>query len=189
MMQFIGLDGGQGSGKTTYAKELTRQLQSQSSSPVLYVETDDFLIEREKRESLTEDFFKNFPNRRKLWDFERIGRVLRSLQTSAGKTLTVQRLYNRSTGKRDRTKSLKVDYDSIILVGGPYLLEPEMKDIFGRLIFLNVPEATRLQRVIIRNLEEGKSEGRAKTIFRNFEHFYTPYWGNRLNEYDEVIDN
>jgi uridine kinase len=188
MIRFYGLDGGQGSGKTTYAAKLIDQLKTQTKSPVQYIETDDFLSERHTREHLEEDFFRIPSNRRKLWDFERMGTILHKLRHSAG-NLTIHGLYNRATGKHDRSTSFELNSDTIILVGGPYLLEPEMKGLFQRLMFLNVPEDIRRERVVKRNLEHGQSAERALTIFRNFEHFYEPYWNDRLSRYDEVITN
>jgi uridine kinase len=189
MLKFVGLDGGQGSGKTTYATHLIKELQKKTDSPVLYIETDDFLSERESREHLDEDFFRNFANRRKLWDFERMGDVLYELKHSVGKTVTIDGLYNRKTGMRDRIEEFDVHNDSIFLVGGPYLLEPETRPLFSHLIFLNVPKEIRRERVVKRNLELGGSKERALTVFRKFDHFYSPYWNNRMGEYSEIVEN
>ncbi len=189
MIEFIGLDGGQGSGKTTYSYSLIPELQKRTSSPILYLETDDFLTEREWREPLPETFFEVPANRRKLWDFERMGHVLVKLQETEEHSLEINELYNRASGKRDRTISFEVHDDSIMLVGGPYLLEPEFQGLFSRLLFLDVPEETRLERVIGRNVAEGKSEARAREVFGKFEHFYHAYWADKLDAYDEVIRN
>jgi uridine kinase len=189
MIEFIGLDGGQGSGKTTYSRSLISELQQRTSSPILYHETDDYLTEREWREPLSETFFELPANHRKLWNFKRMGHVLIKLQETEGHSLQIDGLYNRATGKRDRAVSFDVHDDSIMLVGGPYLLEPEFQGLFSRLIFLDVPEETRLGRVISRNIAEGKSEARAREVFRKFEHFYRPYWEGNLDAYDEVIRN
>lgn len=189
MIKFIGLDGGQGSGKTTYSLTLIAELQQGTSSPVLYLETDDFLVERNRREALCEGFFEVPANRRTLWDFERMGRVLVKLQSAEEPTVQIDKLYNRMTGKRDRPTSFDVSDDSIVLVGGPYLLEPDFRYLFSRLFFLDVPEETRLERVINRNIDEGKSVTKARELFRKFEHFYNSYWSDRLDAYDTVIKN
>jgi uridine kinase len=189
MTKFIGLDGAQGSGKTTYSRKLLKSLQAQTKSPVLYIETDDFLTEREWREPLPESFFRVPANRRKLWDVERMGGILRELNSSANTQIQVEGLYNRQTGKRDRLIEFDIHSDSIVLVGGPFLLEPEFNELFDHLILLNVPEDVRRQRIVERNIANGSSKERALEVFQKFEHLYTPYWKNQLSKYDEVVDN
>jgi uridine kinase len=189
MAKFIGLDGAQGSGKTTYSHTQLKRLQAQTKSPVQYIETDDFLTEREWREPLPESFFRVPANRRKLWDFERMGSILRELSGSADTQIRVEGLYNRQTGKRDRLIDFDVHSDSIVLVGGPFLLEPEFKELFDHLILLKVPEDIRRQRIVKRNVANGGSRERAQEVFQKFEHLYTPYWENQLSEFDEVVDN
>ncbi|MBU3965668.1 hypothetical protein KKG29_00315 [Patescibacteria group bacterium] len=69
---FIGIDGGQGSGKSVFVGEFKDYLGKNTDYNVLNIETDDFLIERNKRRNLTESFFNNTKNLDFLFDFFRM---------------------------------------------------------------------------------------------------------------------
>lgn len=188
MARFVGLDGAQGAGKTTYATKLISEYESQTGLPVAYIETDDFLVEREQREHLRESFFVP-ANLRKLWDFERLGQVLRQMQMMGSGVLKIDGLYNRMTGKRDAAKVWEVRDKGVVLVGGPYLLEPELNNLFEKLIFLDVPLGERKRRVMGRWTGAGRSQEEIAVRFDKFERFAGPYWEKRMDRYDEVIPN
>jgi uridine kinase len=184
MRQLLGIDGGQGSGKTTYAKQLLAKLRNEGNDAV-YIETDDFLSERSFRDALKSSFFDDISNLELLFDFDSMGKTLAEMLDTNNRSLT---LYNGATGLHDRSKAFELSDDSVVLVGGPYLLHATWPT-FSRKIFLKAPLSVRRERTLERNKTKTRSDASQRTLFANFEKFYTPYWNNRLAEYDEIIDS
>lgn len=184
----IGIDGGQGSGKSTFIKELESYLDKNTAYSLIFLETDDFLVERSQRENLPPEFFKEQKNLGKLFNFKRMADVIKEFQKSMNKTVGLDGLYNTLTGKRDRSKEYEFKDINIILIGGPYLLEKNYPK-FDIKIFLSVSRENRLQNTLVRTLAKQRTVDSQKELFNKFELFYNPYFTQRLSEYDLFIDN
>lgn len=184
----VGIDGGQGSGKSTVIKELMDYLSSNSNYKIISLETDDFLAVRSKRENLTNEFFTKQENLKKLFDFERMAKVIKQFQLAKNETITLSGLYNTLSGEKDRIKEYVFGDKNIIIIGGPYLLEDSYPN-FDIKIFLYATEKNRLQNTLIRTLAKKRSIESQKELFNKFECFYKPYFVNRLSGYNIFIDN
>lgn len=184
----IGIDGGQGSGKSTFIKELEAYLNTYLDYKTIFLETDDFLVERSKRDNLPQKFFNEKENLKQLFDFERMAKVIKQFQSVKSKKITLTGLYNTLSGKRDRNKEYIFGDKNIIVIGGPYLLEASYPN-FDIKIFLYVTEKNRLQNTLVRTLAKKRSVESQKELFNKFEHFYKPYFVNKLSAYDIFIDN
>lgn len=182
------MDGGQGSGKSTLIKELKNYLSSILAYKIISLETDDFLVERSKRENLPSEFFNRQENLKELFDFERIANVIKQFQSAKNEIITLSGLYNTLSGKRDKNKEYVFGNKNIILIGGPYLLEKNYP-AFDIKIFLYVKGNKRLENTLVRTLTKQRSTESQKEIFNKFERFYKPYFINRLSEYNMLIDN
>ena len=177
----IGIDGGQGAGKTYFIAEIQKAFKALSvvqERAIIVLETDDFLIERSKREHLSADFFNDISNLGALFDFSKAAEILR-LSAS---------LYNTETGKCDCSRLLSFKEQNIVLVGGPYLLESSYP-VFDLRVFLDVDEERRLYNTLERNEGRSRSAASQRSLFQNFEKFYKPYFDARMCEYDVIIDN
>lgn len=184
---FIGVDGGQGSGKSYFITELKEDLANYNDYNIIDIEADDFLIDRDKRNNLPASFFKSTENISRLFDFERMAEVLLLLQKN-NETIEINNLYNTQTGKKDRVKHYNLKEKNIVLVGGPYLLSPLFLK-FDLMIFLDVKEENRLTNTLKRTINKTRTIESQKELFNNFESFYKPYYSDRLSTYDMVIDN
>ena len=184
----IGIDGGQGSGKSTFTEELQNYLRSILHRNSVHLETDDFLIERAKRKNLSLDFFTSLSNLNYFFDFDRMSKIIKKFQTSKNKIIVLNNLYNTKTGRRDRIKRYRFVDKNIIIVGGPYLLSPSFPQ-FDLKIFIHAERQTRLRNTLKRTLNKQRSIKSQTRLFNNFELFYIPYFSRRLFDYDLIVNN
>jgi uridine kinase len=185
----IGIDGGQGSGKTHFIESLKKEILRQSNYWVENIETDDFLIERNKRENLPTDFFKDKNNLSKLFDFKKFVKIVKLLAKTKNNDIKITGLYNRKTGNKDRDEIKHLKDKNIIIVGGPYLLSSTLPK-FDLKIFLDVTEKNRLKNTLQR-VANNKSRTLAsqKKLFKKFEHFFDKYYTNKLSGYNLILNN
>jgi len=187
----IGIDGGQGAGKTYFIAEIQKAFKALSvvqERAIIVLETDDFLIERSKREHLSADFFNDISNLGALFDFSKAAEILRLSASLHTTQYLLTRLYNTETGKCDCSRLLSFKEQNIVLVGGPYLLESSYP-VFDLRVFLDVDEERRLYNTLERNEGRSRSAASQRSLFQNFEKFYKPYFDARMCEYDVIIDN
>lgn len=184
----IGIDGGQGSGKSTLVEEVKKYLQQNTEYNILQIETDDFLIERDKREDLPVSFFQQAKNLSYLFNFKQMSAVLQTLIDSKDQVVTIGDLYNAINGKKDRSASYLLNRKNVIIVGGPYLLAPEMP-VLDYKIFIFVTKKNRLLNALKRTVDQKKDLHRQKELFAKFENFYVPYFQEMLPSYDLFVDN
>lgn len=184
----IGVDGGQGSGKTCFIKELKSFLCESSHYNIVTIEIDDFLIERKKRENVLSSFFDSMENISHFFDFKRMSKVLQLFRKTNNKVIKIKNLYNTKSGKKDRYKCYHLTQKNIILVGGPYLLSPLFPP-FNIKIFLYAKKHNRLKNTLTRILNRTRTYQSQKELFKKFEKFYEAYYSGRLSSYDLIIDN
>lgn len=178
----LGVDGGQGSGKSTFIIKLTQNIKNYN---VQTIEIDDFLIERNKRENLPESFFNDINNLYFFFDFDRMKKTIQQLSSSKNKIITLKNLYNIKTGKKDRKKEIKLKEKNLIIIGGPYLLNFKL----DLKIFLKVDINNRLNNTLKRTLTKSRSVESQKILFKKFEKFYKPYYFDKMRLYNIIIDN
>lgn len=185
----IGIDGGQGSGKTHFINNLERKINNYNNYWVEKIEIDDFLLEREKREKLSIKFFENISNLSLFFDFKKFAQTVKLLAKSKNRDIKIDGLYNRKTGKRDRSEIKHLKDKNIIIVGGPYLLSPILPQ-FDLKIFLDASEKKRLKNTLRRtDLNQSRYQESQKELFKKFELFFKPYYTGKFSAYNLVIDN
>jgi len=136
--KLIGIDGGGGVGKTTFAQHLSDVL---PQSEVIH--SDDFYKERNKRVKGTE--YEVNPN----YDWERFEReVLQSVRE--GKPVA----YHIYDWKQDvLEKSVSVPLDATIIIEGMYVIQRVYKDLFDYKIWIHAEDDIRLVRALTRDGE------------------------------------
>lgn len=188
---FIGIDGGQGSGKSVFVGKFKKYLEENTEYNVLNIETDDFLVERNKRDNLTELFFNNVKSLDFLFDFSGIKNlILRIAKSSTGSVVKIDGLYNSLSGKRDRKNLYKIKNKNVVIVGGPYLLHPTLKGKLDLLILLKADKQNRLKNTLLRNIKKKyRTDEEQKKLFKRFEKFYNPFYFRKEKSFDVIIDN
>jgi uridine kinase len=179
-LTIIGTDGAQGSGKSWFQQELQQALQA------FVIETDDFLPPRDKREFITPTFFEEHESYRRFYDFRRMGEVFAQLRR--GDPMTIEGLYNRNDDGRC-TKTLEYKGERIIILGGPFIYQPELPEPDFS-ILLCVDEEYRWQNVATRTLGLNcRPLEQQKAIFDGSENWYRYYYGRFNPKYALLIDN
>lgn len=184
----FGVDGGQGSGKSTFLKQIKKIIDEDGKYTSISLETDNFLIDRFKRENLLISYFKNPKNIYKLWDFQSLLILLNTFMVSFNTNIHVNNLYSHISGKKDKEETFRLRGNNIILLGGPYLLAPTLPK-FDFKIFLDVSRNNRLNNNISEGMARGKSFKSRKESFEKFENFFKPYFSSNLDNYNMIVDN
>jgi uridine kinase len=149
-VRFIAVVGGSGSGKTWLAKELVAQLGDQASHLSLDHFYQDLSHLPPAQRAQT-----NFDDPAAI-DWESLQDVLKTLQ--CGESAQVP-IYDFSEHIRKKETST-LECRPYVIVEGLWLLHPEcLRETFAMSVFVNCPEATRLQRRIERDqITRGRSE-------------------------------
>lgn len=162
MTKLIGIDGLGGSGKTTFAHEMQKQIHSS----VLF-HLDDFIHPRKIRyDSNFEEWYCYYHLQ---WRYDYlIKKLLEPLKNGIDVNETIE-LYNKETDSY-RKQKVGILVGRTVIVEGVFLQRPELRAYFDQVIFLNVSEEKRLQRVIERDTYIGSQAD----ILKKYETRYFP---------------
>lgn len=136
--KLIGIDGGGGVGKTTFAKHVSDAL---PESEIIHL--DDFYKERSKRVKGTG--YEVNPN----YDWGRFDREILAPLT-LGKPIVYQ-AYNWNTDAFEGPVS--VTPDATIIIEGMYATQPAFKDVYDYTIWIHAEDDVRLDRALTRDGE------------------------------------
>lgn len=144
----IGVDGVDGSGKTTFAQSLAEGFRA-SGRAVHVVHLDDFLNDRATRYRLgrtsPEGYFKDTYN---LDSFRE--NVLRPLR-SGGEPAIVLRAFDYATGTDFNDAPTVVPPGCVVIVEGMFLHRDELRELWDISVFLDVPFKISVQRMADRD--------------------------------------
>jgi uridine kinase len=140
----IGIDGYGGSGKSTFAAELSESLEA---APIISI--DDFYkpSRERKREPAPHAFGWQF-------DWQRLEKeVLKPLNTKGSAR------YRRYDWKTDGLANMRtMQAGSPIIIEGVYILRPELVSYYDLRLWIECPKEIRLQRGIVRDGEQARSQ-------------------------------
>ena len=143
----IGIDGLGGSGKTTYAYELQKQLEN---SFVFHL--DDFIHPRIIR------YDKNYQEwycyYHLQWRYEYLIRKLIYPLKKMGTLNSIIELYDKDTDSY-KQKQINIPSGSTVIVEGVFLQRPELRSYFDKVSFINVNKEERLNRALKRDVYIG----------------------------------
>jgi uridine kinase len=170
--KIIGIDGLGGSGKTTFAGKLERQLKH-----AIVFHIDDFIYPRKIRydESVTpwEAYYY------KQWRYEYfIRKVLHPVMSG----LTVDEsmeFYKKETDQYIR-KRITIPVGTQVIVEGVFLQRKELRNYFDFVVYIDVNKNTRLMRVLKRDTYIGTKE----EIIAKYEQRYFPAEEMYVKEYN-----
>ncbi len=162
--QVIGIDGMGGAGKTTVSEEISEMLHAQEI-PVTILHIDDFIHPRcvRYRDDVPEwECYYQLQ-----WWYAPLLELLAAYRRDGAFSGTVQ-LYNKEQdcyGEQEIT----IPENAVIIVEGVFLQRPELKGTFDAVVYLDVPEHVRLERVLSRDGYIGDEDAiRAKYENRYF---------------------
>lgn len=142
----IGIDGLGGAGKSTISALLADALREDGKF-VLLLHIDDFIHPRAVRYNDAVPEWECYYYLQ--WNYETLLAVLAPLKQNATFHGEV-RLYEKETDTY-RTQALDIPAGSIVIVEGVFLQRSELAEVFDYMIYIDVPEEIRLQRVLQRD--------------------------------------
>lgn len=176
---FVGLDGLGGAGKSTVSEEMQRILKNEEYN-VFILHIDDFIHKRAVRYNDNYKEWECYYNLQWRYDYL-LESVINPLKS--GKESIKFELYDKENDTYfDNT--LYVPIGSIIIIEGVFLQRSEIKDIFDYMIYIDVSEEIRLERVLKRDTYIGETD----KIKIKYENRYFPAERVYVKEYSPVIN-
>lgn len=174
----VGIDGLGGAGKSTIVNSLKLQLQNENY-PTYILHIDDFIHPKHIRYDNTKEEWYCYYNIQWRYDYL-VEEILSPIKK--GKTInkTIE-LYNKENNKY-LLQSLYIPYGSILILEGVFLQRKELKNYLDFVIYLDVPQDVRLNRVLIRDSYIGELED----IKNKYERRYFPAENKYLLEYSPI---
>jgi uridine kinase len=158
----IGIDGLGGSGKTTYAYKLQRQLEG---SMIFHL--DDFIHMKEVR--YNEDYEEWYCYYHLQWRYDYlIQKLLQPLKSGLAVNEKIE-VYNKETDSYI-LREIEIPVGKTVIIEGVFLQRPELRPYFETVIYLDVDQETRLKRISDRDTYMGSKE----EIALRYEERYFP---------------
>ena len=146
----LGIDGGSGSGKTTYALTLQQQLEG---SMVFHL--DDFI--RKKKVRYNEDYEEWYCYYHLQWRYDYlIRKLLQPLKCDCSLNDTLE-FYDKETDSYV-LRQVEVPAGTTVIVEGVFIQRQELRSYFNKVIYLDVDREKRLKRVLERDTYIGSTE-------------------------------
>ncbi len=172
-MPVVGIDGLGGAGKSTVADMLCEELKEKGIHTIL-LHIDDLINKREVRYDPGLPEWQCYYE--KQWRYDYFTEIINKAKRSA-EAIEVE-LYDKDNDSY-YTKEYPVRRNSIIIVEGIFLQRKELDGIFDYMIYIDVPEAVRLGRVLDRDTYIGDRE----SITDKYENRYFPAEHRYCREY------
>lgn len=158
----IGIDGLGGSGKTTYAMNLQRQVKN-----AIVIHLDDFIHTRKVR--YNEQFESWYCYYYLQWRYDYlIDKLLEPVRNGLAVNDTIE-LYDKSKDSYLMQK-FAIPVGTTVIVEGVFLQRPELRAYFDKVIYLETDRDTRITRALDRDGYIGSNED----IIRHYEQRYFP---------------
>ena len=146
----IGIDGGGGSGKTTYAYKLQRQVKGS-----IIVHLDEFIHKRVVR--YNEEYEEWYCYYHLQWRYDYlIQKLLQPLKSGLAVNEKIE-VYNKETDSYI-LREIEIPVGKTVIIEGVFLQRPELRPYFETVIYLDVDQETRLKRISDRDTYLGSKE-------------------------------
>lgn len=174
----VGINGIDGSGKTTFAAALADELRTKTQRQVVTFSIDGFhnprSIRYQKGRDSAEGFYKDS------FQFETFQSVLKTLKTPNGTAIPL-RVFDVRTDQAANEALTNVTADAIVLIEGILIFVPLLAPHFDFKIYLDVPFDVALQRMLKRDADLFETE---EEEIKLFESRYKPGQQLYMNEVD-----
>ncbi len=171
----IGIDGLGGAGKSTVSEKLLIQLQD-AGIPVTLLHIDDFIHPKAIR------YNPNYPEwecyYHLQWRYDYLCKQILQPLRRVGALDTLIERYQLDQDSYTHS-SLHIPAGSIVILEGVFLQRQELAGIFDLMVYVDVPEAIRLQRVLERDGYIGDKDA----IAAKYAHRYFPAEHHYIAEY------
>lgn len=174
----IGIDGLGGAGKTTLVNSFKLQLQNENySSYVLHI--DDFIHPKRIRYDSSKEEWYCYYNLQWRYDYL-VKEILSPIKN--GEIIDKQiEIYNKESDEYF-TQRVNLVHGSVLILEGVFLQRKELKDYLDFVIYLDVPQEVRLNRVLARDSYIGGLED----IKCKYEKRYFPAEEKYMLEYSPI---
>lgn len=161
----IGIDGLGGAGKSTISESLSALLGEENYSVTL-LHIDDFIHPRSVRYNSDYPEWECYYNLQWRYDYL-IDRIIEPIKSGRDFACDIE-LYDKDNDSYF-LQPAAIPNGSIVIIEGIFLQRPELKGVFDYMIYIDVPEETRLARVLERDgYIGGKEQIKAKYDGRYF---------------------
>jgi uridine kinase len=172
-IRIIGIDGLGGAGKSTISEEICQYLKDKGYHTIL-LHIDDFIHVREIRYNSAYPDWHCYYNLQ--WRFDYFRSVIDEIKKNAKDYIDID-LYNKDEDTYYQQR-FTISDNMIIIVEGIFLQRKEYHNIFDYVVYLDIPEDIRLQRVLKRDTYIGDEQ----QIIDKYERRYFPAQHKYLEE-------
>lgn len=162
----VGIDGLGGAGKSTVSELLLARLKSDGHNVIL-LHIDDFIHTRAVRYNSDFAQWECYYNLQ--WRYDYLIREVLAPVRSSGEVVRDIELYDKDTDTYFY-EHIDIPEGSIVIIEGIFLQRPEIRDLFDFMIYIDIPEETRLSRVLRRDGYIGNEDD----IREKYENRYFP---------------
>ena len=142
----IGIDGLGGAGKSTISEKLCQKLEEHHYSALL-LHIDDFIHVREVRYNPAYSDWQCYYDLQ--WRYDYFLDVIRNIKDCRDDYIDIE-LYDKDNDTYFQQR-FDVSRNSIVIVEGIFLQRKELKDVFDYMVYIDIPEEIRLERVLKRD--------------------------------------
>lgn len=181
----LGIDGLGGAGKSTISEKISSELESRGICPVL-LHIDDFIHTRQIRYNDAHPDWQCYYDLQ--WRYDYFADVVSRIK-SGEKQLDIE-LYDKDNDSYF-TKHCSVSGKTAVIVEGIFLQRKELAGSFDHMVYIDIPEDVRLDRVLKRDTYIGNEQ----QIIDKYNNRYFPAERRYFSEYapdksaDYVISN
>ncbi|WP_055070272.1 uridine kinase [Clostridium massiliamazoniense] len=171
----VGIDGLGGAGKSTIVNSLKLQLEKENY-PTYILHIDDFIHPKHIRYDSTKEEWYCYYNIQ--WRYDYLVEEILSPIKKGNEINKVIELYDKENDKYI-LQSLYIPHGSILILEGVFLQRKELRNYLDFVIYLDVPQEVRLNRVLVRDSYIGSLED----IKNKYQRRYFPAENKYLLEY------
>ncbi len=161
----IGIDGLGGAGKSTICKKICQDFEENNYHTIL-LHIDDFIHVRDVRYNSAYPDWQCYYDLQ--WRFDYFSSIISEIKNSNEAYIDIE-LYDKDNDTYFLQR-FEIHENTIVIVEGVFLQRQEYRNIFDYMIYLDVPEEVRLQRVLKRDTYIGNEQ----QIIDKYENRYFP---------------
>lgn len=171
----VGIDGLGGAGKSSISEEIYEKL-SGENIPIEVLHIDDFIHPKKVRYNDNFPEWECYYNLQWRYDYL-LERVINPIKKN-GTLADLIELYDKDQDRYEK-KPIEIKEGSVVLIEGIFLQREELSQVFDYMIYIDVPEAERLKRVLKRDGYIGTTDD----IKEKYENRYFPAERFYVNKY------
>lgn len=173
-IRVIGIDGLGGAGKSTISEILCKKFEY-NNYHVILLHIDDFIHVRDTRYNSIYPEWQCYYELQ--WRFDYFSEVIKEIKNSKGDYIDIE-LYDKDNNTYFQ-QCFPIHNNTIVIVEGIFLQKKEFNTVFDYMIYIDLPENVRLERVLKRDTYIGDKQ----KIITKYENRYFPAEHKYIEEY------